>query len=70
MAEAVASLGIDCSDIAGIGITHGTTAAHIVRVALEGTAFQTMDIVGAMEKDAGVRLSELKVAAGAYLLVF
>ena len=39
------------------GITRGTTAAHI--------AFQTMDIVGAMEKDAGVKLSELKVDGGA-----
>lgn len=47
------------------GITRGTTAAHIVRAALEGIAFQTMDIVGAMEKDAGVRLSELKVDGGA-----
>ena len=43
------------------GITRGTTAAHIARAALEGIAFQTMDIVGAMEKDAGVKLSELKV---------
>ena len=47
------------------GITRGTTAAHIARAALEGIAFQTMDIVGAMEKDAGVRLTELKVAGGA-----
>ena len=47
------------------GITRGTTAAHIARAALEGIAFQTMDIVGAMEKDAGVRLTELKVDGGA-----
>ncbi|MCR5018464.1 MAG: glycerol kinase GlpK [Bacteroidales bacterium] len=47
------------------GITRGTTSAHIARAALEGIAFQTMDIVGAMEKDAGVRLSELKVDGGA-----
>ena len=47
------------------GITRGTTAAHIARAALEGIAFQTMDIVGAMEKDAGVPLSELKVDGGA-----
>ena len=47
------------------GITRGTTAAHIARAALEGIAFQTMDIVGAMERDAGVRLSELKVDGGA-----
>ena len=47
------------------GITRGTTAAHIARAALEGIAFQTMDIVGAMEKDAGMVLSELKVDGGA-----
>jgi len=47
------------------GITRGTTAAHIARAALEGIAFQTMDIVGAMEKDAGIRLAELKVDGGA-----
>ncbi len=47
------------------GITRGTTAAHIARAALEGIAFQTMDIVSAMEKDAGIRLSELKVDGGA-----
>ncbi len=47
------------------GITRGTTAAHIARAALEGIAFQTMDIVNAMEKDAGVPLAELKVDGGA-----
>jgi glycerol kinase len=47
------------------GLTRGTTAAHIARATLEGIAFQTMDIVGAMEKDAGVVLSELKVDGGA-----
>ncbi len=47
------------------GITRGTTAAHIARAALEGIAFQTMDIVSAMEKDAGVKLSGLKVDGGA-----
>ena len=47
------------------GITRGTKAAHIARAALEGIAFQTMDIVGAMERDAGVRLAELKVDGGA-----
>ena len=47
------------------GITRGTTAAHIARAALEGIAFQTMDIVAAMERDAGVPLTELKVDGGA-----
>jgi len=48
-----------------LGITRGSTAAHIARAALEGIAFQTMDIVSAMEKDAGVPLGELKVDGGA-----
>ena len=47
------------------GLTRGSTAAHIARAVLEGIAFQTMDIVNAMEKDAGVRLAELKVDGGA-----
>ena len=47
------------------GITRGTTAAHIARAALEGIAFQTMDIVESMRKDAGVDLCELKVDGGA-----
>ena len=47
------------------GITRGTKAGHIARAALEGIAFQTMDIVSAMEKDAGVKLCELKVDGGA-----
>ncbi|MBQ6576709.1 MAG: glycerol kinase GlpK [Bacteroidales bacterium] len=47
------------------GITRGTTSAHIARAALEGIAFQTMDIVGAMEKDAGIKIKELKVDGGA-----
>ncbi len=47
------------------GITRGSTAAHIARAALEGIAFQTMDIVDAMSRDAGVQLSELKVDGGA-----
>ena len=50
-----------------VGITRGTSAAHIARAALEGIAFQTMDIVRAMEKDAGVPLGELKVDGGASL---
>ena len=48
-----------------VGLTRGTTAAHIARAALEGVAFQTMDIVSAMENDAGILISELKVDGGA-----
>lgn len=47
------------------GITRGTTAGHLARAALEGIAFQTMDIVEAMRKDAGIALCELKVDGGA-----
>ena len=47
------------------GLSRGTTAAHIARAALEGIAFQTLDIVNAMQKDAGVTLKELKVDGGA-----
>lgn len=48
-----------------VGLTRGATAAHIARATLEGIAFQTMDIVTAMERDAGIRISELKVDGGA-----
>ena len=47
------------------GLTRGSTAAHIARAALEGIAFQTMDIVEAMRKDAGLSLAGLKVDGGA-----
>lgn len=47
------------------GITRGTTAAHIARAALEGIAFQTLDIVESMEKDSGISIRELKVDGGA-----
>lgn len=47
------------------GITRGTSLAHIARAALEGIAFQTYDIVKAMEKDAEIKLANLKVDGGA-----
>ena len=47
------------------GISRGTTAAHIARAALEGIAYQTLDIVDAMQRDAGIELCELKVDGGA-----
>lgn len=47
------------------GLTRGTTGNHIVRAALESIAFQVSDIVGAMEKDAGVKISRLAVDGGA-----
>ena len=48
-----------------VGISRGTTTAHIARAALEGIAFQTMDITAAMSRDAGLPLRELKVDGGA-----
>lgn len=48
-----------------VGITRGTTRAHIARAALDGIAFQTCDIAQAMAKDMGAPLTELKVDGGA-----
>ena len=48
-----------------VGLTRGTTKAHIARAALEGIALQTMDVLKAMEADAGIRLKELRVDGGA-----
>lgn len=47
------------------GISRGTTAAHIARAALEGIAFQTMDVLNAMQKDSEIELKELRVDGGA-----
>jgi glycerol kinase len=54
------------------GLTRGSTGAHIARAALEGIAFQSAEILEAMERDAGITLSELRVDGGAaanYLLM-
>lgn len=48
-----------------VGISRGTTSAHIARAALEGIAYQTMDVINAMILDAGVGLKELRVDGGA-----
>lgn len=48
-----------------VGITRGTTSAHLARAALEGIAFQVADVLSAMEKDAGFRIQELRVDGGA-----
>ncbi len=47
------------------GLTRGTTAAHIARAALEAIAFQSADVLAAMQKDAGIMLTELRVDGGA-----
>ena len=46
------------------GLTHYITKAHIARAALEATAFQTKEILDAMEKDTGIKLASLKVDGG------
>jgi len=48
-----------------VGITRGTTAAHIARAALEGIAYQVCDVLTAMEADSGIKLKELRVDGGA-----
>ena len=47
-----------------VGVTRGTTAAHLARAALEATAYQTRDVVEAMTADAGVELPLLRVDGG------
>jgi glycerol kinase len=47
------------------GLTRATTIAHIVRAALEAIAFQTCELVHAMEADSGQRMAELRVDGGA-----
>jgi glycerol kinase len=48
-----------------VGLTRGSTAAHIARAALEGIAFQVADILTAMESDSSIKLAELRVDGGA-----
>jgi glycerol kinase len=48
-----------------VGLTRGTKDAHIARAALESIAFQTMEILHAMEADSGVQIKELRVDGGA-----
>jgi glycerol kinase len=48
-----------------LGLTRGTTAGHIARATLESIAFQTADLLEAMEADAGTPLAELRVDGGA-----
>ncbi|HEV3008194.1 MAG TPA: glycerol kinase GlpK, partial [Burkholderiales bacterium] len=48
-----------------VGLTRGTTRAHIARAALESIAFQSAELLEAMQKDAKEKLSELRVDGGA-----
>ena len=48
-----------------LGLTRGTSAAHIARAAVESMAYQSRDLIEAMQKDAGITLGGLKVDGGA-----
>lgn len=48
-----------------VGLTRGTTKEHIIRAALDALAYQTKDVLGAMEADSGITLASLKVDGGA-----
>jgi glycerol kinase len=48
-----------------VGLTRGSTAAHIARAALESIAFQTLEVLQAMEADSGISIKELRVDGGA-----
>jgi glycerol kinase len=48
-----------------VGLTRGTTGAHLVRAALEAIAFQSRDVLEAMASDAGIAVRELRVDGGA-----
>ena len=48
-----------------VGMTRGTKAAHIARAALESIAYQTMEVLKAMEADSGISIKELRVDGGA-----
>jgi glycerol kinase len=48
-----------------VGITRGTTSAHIARAALDSIAYQTLEVLLAMQKDSGIDIRELRVDGGA-----
>jgi glycerol kinase len=48
-----------------LGLTRGATGAHLARAALDSIAFQSADVLDAMQKDAGITLTELRVDGGA-----
>ena len=48
-----------------VGLTRGSTSSHITRAALDSIAFQTLDVLLAMQKDSGIHIRELRVDGGA-----
>lgn len=69
LVPAFAGLGAPYWDTAAraciVGMTRGTGRSHLVRAALEAIAYQTRDVLDAMEQDSGVGLGELRVDGGA-----
>jgi glycerol kinase len=54
------------SDVRGaiFGLTRGTSKEHFIRATLESLAYQTKDVLGAMEEDSGIKLKTLRVDGG------
>jgi glycerol kinase len=48
-----------------VGLTRGANRSHIIRAALESIAYQTRDVIDAMQKDSGIKLASLRVDGGA-----
>ncbi|MDA0839065.1 MAG: glycerol kinase GlpK [Planctomycetota bacterium] len=69
LVPAFAGLGAPYWDMAArggmVGITRGTSKAHITRAALESIAYQTRDLIEAVQQDLGIQLKELRVDGGA-----
>ena len=57
-----------------VGLTRGTTQSHLARAAVESIAYQTMDVLNAMQADSGLPIAEVRVDGGAtvnnYLMQF
>ena len=60
------------SDVRGavFGLTRGTSKEHFVRATLESLAYQTKDVLDAMEADSGISLKQLRVDGGAVKMNF
>ena len=48
-----------------VGLTRGTSREHLIRATVESLAYQTYDLLDAMEKDSGIGIRELRVDGGA-----
>ena len=52
-----------------LGLTRGANKNHIIRATLESIAYQTKDVLKAMEEDSGIKLNGLKVMVGQLLII-